>query len=128
MAVTAQDVRDHFAEFEACSDTVIERWLAYAVGRVNATQWGGRTDEGVLWLTAHFLKVASTLGSGLQSAAGPASSVRVGDLATTYAIPPRLARSWLSSTTYGAFFVELMATIFPTRVLGGTCCSSNGDT
>ena len=123
MAVTANDIRDHFAEFSGLSDTVITRWQTQAERRVNATQWGDKADDGVLWLTAHLLKLQQVLACGADSASGPVSSHKVGDLAIAYKVSDKLVNSWLASTTYGQYYLDLRRSIWPTRVLGACCAT-----
>lgn len=122
MAVTADTVRETFPEFDGCSDTAVERWLAHAARRVNETQWAGMYDDGVLWLTAHLLKVNANLSVGLQAGTGAVKSQRVGDLSVTFEVPQRMSQSFLASTTYGQYFLDMQANVFPTRVLGS--CST----
>lgn len=121
MAVTANDIKDHFAEFEDLSDTVINRWLEQAERRVNRTQWGNKADDATLWLTAHLLKLHLTLACGVQPAPGPLTSQRVGDLAVTYKVPDRMAQTFLASTAYGQYYLTLRTGVWPTRVLGECC-------
>lgn len=128
MTVVAQDLRDHFPEFDTLSDAFIERWLDQASRRVNDTQWGEKADDGVLWLTAHLLKLQCQISGGATAAAGPISQKRVGDLSVTYALPKgRLSESFLASTTYGQYYLDLLRTIFPTRVLDGTVTVNDYD-
>ena len=118
MAVTATDITDHFAEFEGLSETVINQWLAQAERRVNATQWGEKADDAVLWLTAHLLALTQPLGCGVSPGSGPVASKKVGDLAVTYKIPEKMSQTFLASTAYGQYYLTLRAGVFPTRVLG----------
>lgn len=118
MAVTAQDIRDHFAEFSALSDAVINRWKEQAERRVNLTQWGEKADDAILWLTAHLLKITTALDAGLTAPAGPLSSQKVGDLAATYKIPDGMSQTFLASTSYGQYYLTLRTGVWPTRVLG----------
>jgi len=122
MAVTAQDVRDTFSAFASCSDQLIERFLAQAERRVNRTQWGEKADDATLWLTAHLLEIECQLRSGGDVAAGPVSMEKVGDLTVSYKIPEAASNSFMASTAYGRYYLELKTGIWPTRVLG-TCCS-----
>ena len=121
MTVTVQDIKDHFTEFQGLSTTVIERWKTQAERRVSVTQWSDKADDGVLWLTAHLLKMHCIRASGGTVPAGPVSQKKTGDLSETYAIPLGIGRSALAQTSYGQYFLELQSSIFSKRVLG-TCC------
>jgi len=123
MAVTANDIRDHFAEFADLSDTVINRWLEQAVRRVNPTQWGEKADDAVLWLTGHLLKLQSALACGMQAPSGPVSQHKVGDLWVSFKIPDKMGATFLAATTYGQYYLTLQTGIWPTRVLG-ECCAT----
>lgn len=120
MAIVASDIREHFPEFSGLSDTVIVRWLAQANRRVNATQWGEKADDAVLWLTAHLLAVTGSLACGGSPGSGAVSSHKVGDLAVTYKVPDRMSQTFLASTAYGQYYLTLKTGVWPTRVLG-TC-------
>ena len=124
MAVTAQDIKDTFSAFSGLTDQLIERWLAQAERRVNRTQWGDKADDATLWLTAHLLEIESQTRSGGDAAGGPVSMSKVGDLAVSYKIPESAGDSFLSSTTYGRYYLDLKTGIWPTRVLGD--CSGYG--
>jgi len=123
VSVTASDIRDHFAEFSGLSDTVINRWKAQAERRVNVSQWGEKADDAVLWLTAHLLKVTSSLACGQSGASGPVTAQKVGDLSVSYSVPTRMSQTFLASTTYGQYYLTLKTGVWPTRVLGD-CCGS----
>lgn len=127
MTVTAQDIKDTWAEFATTSDALIELFLAQAQRRINATQWGDKADDGTLYLTGHLLKIECQLRTTGKTAAGPISQQRVGDLAVSYQIPDNASKSFLSSTAYGREYLDLRALIFPTRVLNGVCQSDATD-
>jgi hypothetical protein len=118
VAVTAQDVRETFSEFATATDALIDRWLDQANRRVNATQWGAKADDGVLWLTAHLLKLEKSLRSGAGAPAGPISSKKVDQITVTFKVPDSLAGDFLASTGYGQYFLSLRKGIFSERVLG----------
>lgn len=121
MSITAQDIKETFPEFTGLSSVVVERWLTQAERRVNRVQWSGKADDGVLWLTAHLLKVQCTLSSGGMMPPGPITQKKTGDLSESYATPSAFGRSQLSSTTYGQYFLDLQRGIFSSRVLGDCC-------
>jgi hypothetical protein len=127
MTVVAQDIRDTFPEFQGATDTLIELWLAQAQRRVNTVQWGEKADDATLWLTAHLLKLDSQIRGGGTAAAGPISQKKVGDLSVSYAVPAKMAQSFLASTAYGQQYLQLRSELMTTRVLNGTvtdgCCT-----
>lgn len=127
MTVVAQDIRDTFSEFAGSSDALINRWLAQAERRINATQWGTKADDATLWLTAHLLKIECMIRSGGTPAAGAVSQQKVGDLSVSYAVPAKLGNSFLAATAYGQQYLQLRDEMFVTRVLNGTitdgCCT-----
>lgn len=118
MAIVASDIRDHFPEFAGVSDTVITRWLAQAERRVNRTQWGEKADDATLWLTAHLLAVTGSLACGGGPGSGAVSMRKVGELTVQYAVPDRMAQTFLASTAYGQYYLTLRTGVWPTRVLG----------
>lgn len=125
MAVSANDIRDHFSEFSGLSDTVINQWMAQAERRVNRTQWGEKADDAVLWLTAHLLAFTQPMACGKSPASGPMASKKVGDLAVTFKIKDadRASDSFLASTPYGQYYLTLRTGVWPTRVLGDCCAT-----
>lgn len=121
MSVTAKDVKDTFSEFAGHSDQLVDRWRLQAERRINLTQWGEKADDAILWLTAHLLKIEKQLRCGNGNAAsGAVRSKRVGDLAVTYAVPTKMADTFLAATAYGQQYIDLKTGIWPTRVLGAT--------
>jgi hypothetical protein len=118
VAVTAKDIKDTFGEFANATDQLVDRFRVQAERRVNLTQWGEKADDAILWLTAHLLKLEKQLRGGNFAASGPVASKKVGDLAISYKVPDKMANSFLASTTYGQYFLDLKTGIWPTRVLG----------
>ena len=115
MAVTVQDVKDAFSEFSCVSTTKIERFLTQASGQISSDAWGeSKADAGLLYLTAHFLKLDA---DGDSSPAGPLSSKRVGDISAGFAIGDVISKEWLSSTVYGRVYAQLRSLVFAARCL-----------
>lgn len=117
MAVTATNIKDCFPEFGQLPDTLVDKYRLQAERRINLVQWGEKADDGILWLTAHLLKLYQQIKAGAFAKAGPISEKKVGDLSIKFAIPGTLKHSWLSSTTYGQYFQDLKTGVWPTRVL-----------
>jgi hypothetical protein len=118
VAVTAKDIKDCFGEFAGTSDQLVDKFRLQAERRVNLTQWGEKADDAILWLTAHLLKLEKQIRGGNFAAAGPVSMRKTGDLTTSYKVPEKLGNSFLASTTYGQYFLDLKTGIWPERVLG----------
>lgn len=55
MAVTNADIIARFPEFANTDTLLIDAAIADATEQVSADVWGDKTDQGVRWLTAHFL-------------------------------------------------------------------------
>lgn len=117
MAVTATEIKDCFPEFAGFTDLVVDKFRLQAERRINLVQWAGKADDAILWLTAHILKLWKSVSTGATAASGPVSQKKVGDLSVSYAIPATMANSWLASTTYGQYFIDLKTGIWPVRVL-----------
>ena len=123
MAVTAADIRATFPEFDGVSTATIDRWREHAERRVSVTQWGDKAGDGILWLTAHLLHVTCKQSSGQTVASGPVSSAKADGLSLAFAVPARMTSSWLASSSYGQYYLDLRRTVFAARVLG-TCCGA----
>lgn len=117
MAVTAKQIKDCFAEFAGLSDALVDKWRLQAERRVNLVQWGNKSDDAILWLTAHLLKLEKQLSIGGTAAAGPIERKKVGDIEVEYKVPEKSSDSFLATTSYGQYFIDLKTGIFPTRVL-----------
>jgi len=115
MSVTADAVRDAFNEFSCVSTSEIERFITMASGQVNTDAWGeSKADTGILYLTAHFLKVNA---EGDSSPAGPLMSKRVGDISATYVMTGTISGEWLATTVYGRVYAQLRSLVFAARCL-----------
>src|SRR3990172_2719140 len=115
MAVTSQQIKDTFDEFDSLSDTVIGLAIAQAARLVNETQWGTtRSDDGVLYLACHILKLL-TEGDALAPSA--VTSESVARVSTGYQQVGAGADSWLAGTAYGRHYLFLAGLVFPDRVL-----------
>lgn len=114
MAVTAEDIKERFDEFDPVPIDRVTNAITEAGRRVNTSQWGGHADDGILYLACHLLKFQE-LGDGL--AAGAMTSKTVGPVSASFATPDVLSRSALGATAYGRYFLDLQSLVFPTRVL-----------
>lgn len=119
MAITAADIKTRFPEFGSLDSTVIDRWLSEAGRNHNVAQWSGKSDDGLAWLTAHFLVAfGDTCGVNNQLGPGPLTSSREGQVAASWS-PLTVAQIFreddLSTTPYGRRYLAMLATVFPTR-------------
>ena len=58
MSVTVHRFRLAFPEFKRTPEATIKEKIRSAALRVNASIWGDKADDGIMWLTAHLLSVA----------------------------------------------------------------------
>ena len=114
MAVTASDMRTRFPEFASLDTATIERWLDEASRNHNQTQWAGKSDDGLAWLTAHFL---ASYGSGCTTdfGPGPLTSTAQGRTSASFALAKAFTKNDIGTTKYGRRYLSLLQTIFPTR-------------
>lgn len=112
MAIVLQDFRDAFPEFDSsATDAQVERAIQEAETEVSATSWGGLYDRGVLYLSAHILKIRLAIESGdenLQSLL-PLSVKTIGDV--SYSLGSYLVNSTkalnFNLTPYGQEYFRL---------------------
>lgn len=113
MTVTAQQIKDTFDEFDALSDTIINLAIAQAERQICEVQWGAtRFDDGVLYLSAHILKL---LTEGDSLAPSAITSERVAKVAVSYQAVTGGADSWIAGTAYGRYYEHLLSLVFPDR-------------
>jgi hypothetical protein len=119
MSLTVADIKNRFSEFEAIDSVVVQRWLDEAARNHNATQWGEKSDDGLAWLTAHFLTAfASTSGGGGGFGPGPLTATAEGQTSASWSpltIPKIFAKNDLGTTPYGRRYLSLLQTLFVTR-------------
>ena len=112
MAVTAADVKTIATEFAAVDNSRVEIFIAQAERRTNRGAWGAKADDGVIYLTAHLLKLDELQGG---APAGPVTARRVRDVSWAFAAP--MSKDGLASTAWGRRYQELLSTVFGGRVL-----------
>lgn len=111
--ITPESVRALAPELAAVPDERIQFFINQAERRVNRDAWGARADDGVTYLTAHLVTQA---GKGAGADPGPVSSVSVGEVSQSYAVPSDLQGS-LGATHYGREFLEMRGLVFACRVV-----------
>jgi len=118
VAVTVVTIKARFPEFASLGDDTIAMYLAEAERSHNAGQWGGKSDDGLSYLTAHLLAMFGASGDGCDDPApGPVTSEREGAVAASYAVSDEAKQSEFGSTKYGRRYLELRRTIFVTRCI-----------
>lgn len=96
-------------EFIGVSDTAVEAIGVEAARFVNVSIWKAKADLGVVYMTAHMLKMAQLAGS---NASGQVIREKVGDLERGYAAPnDASSSSELAQTKYGQEFVRVRGTL-----------------
>ena len=116
MTVTATDIRTRFAEFAALDSNTIDRWLAEAGRNHNAVCWGEKSDDGLAWLTAHFLKAfPPACGAPTALGPGPLTGSAQGQTSASWSpltIPVSFRKNDLSTTAYGRRYLSMADTVF----------------
>lgn len=116
MTVDATNFKARFQELACLDDAVITRWLAEATRYINITQWGGKADDGLAYLTAHLIATFETEALKTdEPGAGPVTSEREGGVATSYAIAESFTKDSMGGTKYGRRYREILGTVFVTR-------------
>jgi hypothetical protein len=116
LTVDATNFKARFPELACVDDGIIDRWLAEATRYINTTQWGGKADDGLAYLTAHLIATfeADAIGEG-EPGAGPIKSEREGSVAVAYDIAEQFKKDSMGGTRYGRRYREILKTIFVTR-------------
>lgn len=136
--VTIEDFLTRYPEFDSADEDQIRTAIEDATLFVGDRWIAAHQRIALLALAAHYLFVGlqqslssgvytRTSGTGGSGAAGPVVSKTVGPLSVTYQDPLKALssgsssaeglRAFLSESTYGKRFLELMARSFPARIL-----------
>ena len=120
IAVTPSDITALFPEFGPLDPALIQTWIDEATPSVNETQWAGKAESAVKFLTAHFLSVfagSDGSGTGSVSSPGPVTSEREGQVQASYGVAGIFTSNDLGSTKYGRRYLAMLKAIFVTRVI-----------
>lgn len=118
MAVTPGALKTKFKELAGAAGADLQIWIDEAELNVCREAWGDRADDGVSYLSAHlYFCFGPTLASGAGGASGPLASVKVDQLAKTYAVGDLFKSSDLGTTKFGRRFLSLRALQFAARVI-----------
>ncbi|MCG8433485.1 MAG: DUF4054 domain-containing protein [Gammaproteobacteria bacterium] len=113
MAVTPQQLKDTFDDFDSTDPVILQLAIDQANRQVCIEQWGPtRFDDGVLYLSAHLTKLI-TEGDALGSSA--VTSERVARVAASYQQVSGNKEIWLSSTSFGRMYLYLSSLVFADR-------------
>jgi len=117
MAITVQNVRDRFPEFEddtAFTDGRIQTWITKGEAELSEGEWGGMYNEAMLVYVAHYLSWSTMIANsgGSVGSVGPIASKSVGDVSISFASVSSANASagesfWLS-TPYGQEYWRLV--------------------
>lgn len=122
---TAAKFKERFPMFEKLSKEHIDDVLLEAGGYVDETWIEGDQQSALLYMAAHLLLSSGALSAGVAGAVktvtrGPVTSVRVGDVSTTYASGGSSSggaavgsNDWLMLTEFGKRFLRLRRRSFP---------------
>lgn len=119
MAVTVDTIKTQFPEFASLDATTITRWLELAETNHNADCWGGKSDDGLAWLTAHFLQAfAIENACGQTPGPGPLTGTTEGSVSASWSpltIPTIFRKNDLATTVYGRRYLSMADTVFCCR-------------
>ena len=119
MTITAADIKTRFPEFGSVATARITRWLEEAERNQNACQWGAKSDDGLAWLTAHFLAAfPDDCETGDRLGPGPLTANAQGKESASWSpltVPKIFAKDDLGTTKYGRRYLSMRATIFACR-------------
>lgn len=119
MSVTPASIKTFAPEFVALTDPVVQAAIDQAERRTSRTQWAGKADDGVTYLTCHLLAVAAQVASSGSGGQGALTSQRVGPLARSFANPFEGApytQAWFALSKYGLAYVEIRSLVFVDRI------------
>jgi hypothetical protein len=117
MSVSASDVKEYAPELAAVADTRVDKFIAYALLRINPSVWGDLADLATILLAAHMLtRTGNAPGGGSSGARGAITQESVGDLSRSYEAPAGASsvstfESGLAATPYGLEYIELRKTM-----------------
>jgi len=105
MAITATGFKSRFPEFSTVDDSRVETFITRAELFVNEGTWDTLYNEGLYYLTAHFLKKSQDMANG-GGASGPIASKSIGDVSISYASSASSSgfENSYNSTPYGVEF------------------------
>ena len=119
MAVTVATIKADFPEFASLPSDTITRWLEHADLHHSACQWGGRSDEALSWLTAHFLAAFPTCeGTASSLGPGPLTGTAQGQTSASWSpltIPKAFTVDDLGTTKYGRRYKSMLSVLFTCR-------------
>lgn len=118
--VTAAELKTAYPEFSGVEVPVIDDWIGRADEEINADAWGTRGKKAEMALACHLMTMAGvgqTTQTGAGQAAGPISSIKVGEVSVGYANTAAIAVQVsgldpsLANTRYGLEYARLIKTM-----------------
>jgi hypothetical protein len=109
LAITPTEFKVRFPEFASEADATIQVHIDRAELRLHLGTWGDLYDEGLYYLTAHYLSKALETAAGGGTGAGASgalTSKKIGDVALTFGSHSSSSglESYYLSTPYGQEF------------------------
>jgi len=127
MSVTATEVKALFPELASMADATIEAWIAVAERHHNAEAWGGKSEDGITFLAAHFSELArrreaaAAAGGGGMATALPMTGRTVDRVSVTFGglmaggVGGALSDAMLQSTQAGQLYLFSRESVFADR-------------
>jgi len=114
MTVTVATIRQDFPEFASLDSTTITRWLTHAELNHNACQWGGKSDEALSFLAAHFLAAFANPCTAGKQGPGPLTGSTQGQRSVAFSpltVPKAFTKNDLGTTKYGRRYLSMLDTL-----------------
>lgn len=118
MAVTVADIKTRFPAFSGVDASVIERLIDEACRSHCEEAWGGKSDDGLAYLTAHLIAAFGDSCSVDALGAGPITSSKEGQVSSSISplvVPDIFRKDDLSTTPYGRRYLSLRRNLFVGR-------------
>jgi hypothetical protein len=114
---TAAALKARYPEFDGVGNTLVDAVIADAAAYVDDTWREGDRSPAILALAAHMLASEGNGTGGGSAVSGPVTSVKVGDVSTTFAGHSASGGmsdlSGFAATAYGLAFLRLRRRNFP---------------
>lgn len=110
MSITAAEFKIRFPEFVSVADVRVTTMITRAGLQVLEGTWETLYNEGLYYLTAHYLYRAEQTAAGALTPSGALVSKSVGDVSLSFSNSTSLDKveDFYNSTSYGAEFYTLM--------------------
>ena len=107
------DFKIRFPEFDTISDARIQIFIDKSILNLDEGLWDARYNEGLYYLTAHFLQLGENTANqgGGSGGTAPLSSKSIGDVSISFAtgsIDGDSSAAYYNSTTYGQEYWRML--------------------